>query len=76
MCVCIYIYIYRERERERERVSPRTTTRKIISEIWLKIIKGIKMFTRKDSFNTKEGSKGKTREQKFMRPKERKKQMT
>ena len=33
------------------------------------------MFTRKDSFNTKEGSKGKTREQKFMRPKERKKQM-
>ena len=69
VCVCVYIYI------ERESVSPRTTTRKIISEIWLKIIKGIKMFTRKDSFNTKEGSKGETREQKFMRPKERKKQM-
>ena len=48
---------------------------KIISEIWLKIITGIKKFSRKDSFNTKDGSKGETREQKYMRPKERKKQM-
>ena len=63
----IYIYIYI--------VSPRITTRKIISEIWLKIIKGSKKFSRKDSFNTKDGSKGETREQKYMRPKERKEQM-